>query len=198
MIELQHTLAHPEQLKALYEQSVSELEAIQPRIEELEKAVQELRELRTMKQRLLTLKMSLAALIEGITKDNVDDFLLGESSAERLYSETKLYDYSELSALKTFHPERALSEVSLILKQKNSLNAEMFKAVVFNGGKASTEEIKRYLVETGAKQPQTGEGFEAVPLTEISSRANYLVRKGVLQPMGRGDFYCTLGWVDPE
>ena len=45
------------------------------------------------------------------------------------------------------------------------------------------------------EKPQTGEGFEAMSLSEISSRANYLIRKGILNPHQRGVFYTHLGWM---
>ncbi len=191
-------LASTERLEALLQEAENELSALQPRIDELEAQIQELKKLKLEKQRLLTLKMSLSALLESSTKDNALDDTTSYELANSASHETKLYDFNELSTLKTFHPEAAFKQVDQILKQKNSLNYEMFKAVVFNGGKASTEQIKAYLVECGARQPQTGEGFEEVPLTEISSRANYLVRKGILRPMDRGMFYATLGWLDPQ
>jgi hypothetical protein len=198
MPETKLTLSNPERLKELLRETECELSQIQPKIEELEAAVQELRELKLTKQRLLTLKMSLSTMIDNVAEDHVQEKFADTYTGKTDFDETKVFNYSELSTLKSFHPDEAFKQVDKVLKQKNSLNYEMFKAVVFSGGKASTEEIKAFLVESGARQPQTGEGFENVPLTEISSRANYLVRKGILQPMGRGNFYSALGWVDPE
>lgn len=198
MMNLEQTLASPERLGELLKQTEKELSELQPRIEELEAAVQELRELKLAKQRLLTLKMSLSTLLDNITSDMSVEKSHRENGEDHPELETKVFTFEELSALKSFHPDVAFKQVDAYLKQKNSTNYEMFKAVVFNGGKASTEEIKQFLVESGTRQPQTGEGFEDVPLTEISSRANYLVRKGVLRSMGRGTFYSALGWVDPE
>lgn len=193
----QLNLAQPEQLQALLNQAENELGQIQPRINELEDLAQELRELKLAKQRLLTLKMSLAALLDqGTIQNNALDYSR-YTDDELAKLENKLLPFNELSALKIFHPDDALNEVQYILKQKQSLNVDMFKAVVFHGGKATTEEIKAFLVECGAKQPQTGESFENVPLTEISSRVNYLVRKGILHPADRGLFYTHLGWKDP-
>ncbi len=191
-------LASTERLNELLEETEKELAEIQPRIDELEQQMQELRELKAVKQRLLTLKMSLSAILDTDHQQQLKRYDDAECRFDYAQNETKLYDYKELSALKTFHPDYAFEEVDKVLKQKNSLNYDMFKAVVFNGGKASTEEIKAYLVQCGVKQPQTGEPFDEVPLTEISSRINYLVRKGILQPLERGSFYTTLGWVDPD
>jgi len=196
MSKTELTLASPEKLEGLLNQTESELKELQPKIDKLEKSLLELRELKLVKQRLLTLKMSLSTILENIDKDKVKEENAEFLEANLAQTEAKLFNFSGLSASKSFYPDKALQDVDRILKQRNSLNYEMFKAVVFNGGKATTEEIKRYLVEAGLKQPQSGEGFDAVPLTEISSRANYLVRKGILQPLERGAFYSTLGWSD--
>jgi hypothetical protein len=192
------TLASPENLEALLKQAESELEAIQPQIEEIENQLKVLHELKQSRQRLLTLKMSLSALLESSTQPYVESTpgylanTLGDLAQQKLQSFED--DYTYLSTHKTFHPDLALQQVTHALKQRDSLNNDMFRAVVLNGGKASTAEIKTYLVEAGIKQPQTGEGFEDAPLTEISSRANYLVRKGILKALDRGVFYTTLGW----
>lgn len=192
------TLVSPERLQELLTETELELEQLQPCIEEMEKQVQELRKLKQTKQRLITLKMSLSTLLESITRDEVKDKEDSTVTENLETSESAILNFSELSTLKTFHPEEAFRQADRMLKQRNSLNYEMFKAVVFNGGKATTEEIKAYLVESNATQPQTGEGFGKVPLTEISSRVNYLVRKGVLHSADRGAFYSALGWVNPS
>ncbi len=192
------SLTSPQRLQELLQEAERELQEIQPRIEELEKLTQELKSLKLSKQRLITLKMSLTTMLDNLTIDNVESDSESSSMSSMDLTQVKSFSFEELSTLKSFHPDKAFMDVERFLKQKQSLNYEMFKAVVFKGGKASTEEIKAFLVESGAQQPQTGEGFEDVPLTEISSRANYLVRKGVLQPMGRGYFFTPLGWVDPE
>lgn len=192
------SIVAPERLNDLVKEAEEELLKIQPRIEELEGYAEELRELKLSKQRLLTLKMSLSTMIDNSTKDEVFSATDRVSRPDWQTEENKLYNFSELSTSKSFRPDEAFRQVDQMLKQKSSLNYEMFKAVVFNGGKASTEEIKAYLVENKVQQPQTGENFETVPLTEISSRANYMVRKGILHPMDRGVFYTHLGWVDAE
>lgn len=192
------TLSSPERLQTLLTEAEEELSAIQPEIEALEEQIATLKELKLKKQRLLTLKMSLSAMLESFKKDEVLEDNASGLPAILSISETKLYDYKELSTLKTFHPDEALKQVDQFLKQKGSLNYDLYKAVVFQGGKANTEEIRNYLVSAGITQPQTGESFEKVPLTEISSRINYLVRKGVLAPAERGSFFTTLGWCDPE
>ena len=191
----QQTLASPEGLQALLEQAETELESIQPQITELEEKIKDLQALKQSRQRLLTLKMSLGALIESSTHDDAQEpYTMLSSNLAQQKLQAFDNDYTYLSTHKSFHPDLALQQVQQLLKQKESLNYEMFRAVVLNGGKATTIEIKTYLVEAGIKQPQTGDGFEDVPLTEISSRANYLVRKGVLKALERGVFYTPLGW----
>lgn len=192
------SLVSQERLHLLFQEAENQLEQLQPRIDELENMVQELRELKQTKQRLLTLKMSLMTLID--TSKN-DDILLSNTNLTTdsfQDVETKLFNFNELSAIKMFHPDVAFKQADQILKQKDSLNYQIFKAVVYQGGKANTEQIRQFLVDSGVQQPHTKKGFEDVPLTEISSRANYLVRKGVLKPLERGSFYSILGWLDPE
>ena len=93
-----------------------------------------------------------------------------------------------------FIPDVAISEVKKYLRTKNNLNYEIYKAVVFNSGEVTTEELKTYLVENNIKQPKTGKGFKDVELKEISSRVNYLVRKGVLSSPSAGSFRTVFGW----
>lgn len=197
-LDIMESIASEASLSTLLERANQELLAIQPAVEELETKVAELKILKAKKQRLLALKMSVMALLDTSTKA----IALEEDPDETDLSvfteiKTKL-NFENLSADYVFLPQQALEEVDDHLKQKQSLNYQIFQAVVFNGGKASTDAIKQYLVETGAKQPQTGEGFESMPLSDISSRANYLIRKGILQPLSRGVFYTTLGWVPNE
>jgi chromosome segregation ATPase len=195
---LEQTLASPERLQALLDEAEQQLSQIQPEIDGIEAQLERLKELKQTRQRLLTLKLSLSAMIAGL---NNSEAYASDVASEVQAVNTRLRDeslsFEHLQATKTFHPETALSQVVQWLKQKDSLNYEMFRAVVLNGGTATTQEIKDYMVERGLKQPQTGESFESVGLTEISSRANYLVRKGLLKTLERGCFYTHLGWIDP-
>jgi hypothetical protein len=191
-------LVSPDALSKLLAQAETELAQIQPLIDALELQVAELRELKLTKQHLLTLKMSLSTLMDTMAQDALYASTVAlQDNADLAAVETRLYDFNELRTLKMFHPDAALRQVEAVLRHKQSMNYELFKAVVFHGGKATTEEIKTFLVENNICQPQSGEGFETVPLTEISSRANYLVRKGILHTMGRGVFFTSLGWSDP-
>ncbi|MCA9799141.1 MAG: hypothetical protein KC474_06290 [Cyanobacteria bacterium HKST-UBA04] len=185
------SVASVDSLEKLLGKTDKELKQIQPKIEALEKQLDALKELKLRKQRLLTLKMSLMAMLESDTKLNK----VLEASPGLGMGPAAVPGYDALNSAYTFSPEEAFAQVQGQLRATNSLNYQIFQAVVFNGGKASTEAIKQYLVETEAKQPQTGEGFEAMSLSEISSRANYLIRKGILNPHQRGVFYTHLGWM---
>ena len=193
------TLSSPERLEQLLQETQLELEAIGPKIAEMEQLIEDLQQLKRSRQRLLTLKMSLTAMLEGISNEGQDPMEMPgvlSGAVEQKVNETT-QSYEQLSAHNSFVPDLALKQVATILKQQDSLNYHMFKAVVLSGGKATTDEIRQYLIMQDLKQPQTGESFENAPLAEISSRANYLVRKGVLKPYRRGSFYSTLGWALP-
>lgn len=195
------TLASPDRLKVLLSEAEKELSEIQPQIEQLEAQLEQLQDLKRSKQRLLTLKMSLTAMLDGIDKDTKQQAILEAIGSDDTQSNSGISDkeaYTFLSAQKTFHPDAAIEQVSSVLKQRESLNFEMFKAVALLGGKATSQEVKDYLIQNQIKQPQTGEGFETVSLAEISSRLNYLIRKNVLKSAERGVVYTPLGWSDPN
>lgn len=204
-LNLAKSITSEKRLEEMLKEAEEELEKIQPKIEKLEKQVEKLQQLKLAKQKLITLKLSLKSIQENFTKNKASSLvsLSGEEDLRNLTHDKKLsYDLSAsepaVDASKIFFPDRAFSEVDRILRKKTSMNYEIFRAIVFNGGKATTEQIKTYLVENGITQPTTGEGFENVELTDISSRTNYLVRKGLVKPDGRGLFVCNLGWISEE
>lgn len=201
-------------LESLLEETEQELERLSPQIEKLEKQVEKLRQLRLEKQKLITLKLSLQSILENYSDSKVAreaDYTLenylpyGTASSRTLHSPmagwqgSMSYNHPPFPAPRqqtgTFIPDMAFQQVSQVLRKRNSLNYELFRAIVFNGGQASTEQIKQYLVEHQITQPASGQGFEAVELTDISSRVNYLVRKGLVNPDGRGNFVSCLGWL---
>ena len=119
----QQTLASPEGLQALLEQAETELEAIQPKIVELEDKIKELNTLKQSRQRLLTLKMSLGALIESSTHDDAQEpYTMISSNLAQQKLQAFEDDYTYLSTHKSFHPDLALQQVQQLLKQKESLN----------------------------------------------------------------------------
>lgn len=94
-----------------------------------------------------------------------------------------------------FIPELAIEQSKETIKRRESVNFEMFKAIVLNGGIASSEEIRTYLIEQDIRQPnKDNASFEDVALTDISSRISYLVTKGAVQPRGKGVFASSYGW----
>ena len=217
----QSAISSTERLKEMLSETETELESIQPKIEKLELQLQKLKELKLAKQKLITLKLSIQSILSNFSgaipttlnaKDlaknySVDDQILNQE----LNLETKDTKQKSLStkpelpktkALNTsvpqeaFIPELAFSQADAVLKRKSSINYDLFRAVVFSGGLASTEQIRQYLIDHQIKQPASGESFEGVALTDISARINYLVRKGLVKPDGRGTFVSCLGWAE--
>ncbi len=204
-LNLAKSITSEKRLEEMLEEAEAELEKIQPQIEKLEKQADKLRQLKLAKQKLITLKLSLKSILENFSKNKVEPSILLSGSPElrnlmagRESSVRLSTSQSTENASKIFLPDLAFSEVDRILRKKTSMNYEIFRAIVFNGGKATTEQIKAYLVENGITQPTTGEGFENVELTDISSRTNYLVRKGLVSPDGRGLFISNLGWIKED
>lgn len=198
-------------LEDLLTETEMELEQLEPQIEKLEKQIEKLKELKLAKQKLITLKLSIKSILSNYSENNAGaetQVLLHQGA--RMQSPGEAYsslptDYKNTASLYqipqpvklpgTFLPDRAFAQVNTVLRRKDSLNYEMFRAIVFNGGQANTDQIKQYLIEHDIKQPASGNGFEDVELTDISSRINYLVRKGLVNPDGRGNFVSCLGWV---
>lgn len=201
-------------MEALLSETEEELQRIEPQIEKLEKQLEKLKELKLAKQKLITLKLSIKSILTNFsdarTMSSIDlrttEMLSRESTlnlAKNLSPVSTDYKNASLVAKApepvrlpgTFLPDMAFNQVNEVLRKRSSLNYELFRAIVFNGGQANTEQIKEYLVEHHIKQPASGETFENVALTDISSRVNYLVRKGLVNPDGRGNFVSCLGWV---
>lgn len=212
-------IASTDRLEELLEEAERELELLQPKIDKLEKQLDKLKELKLAKQKLITLKLSIKSILSNFSNSKVStlvndlpEIMLSKSAESLNLSEVqktsqilqpatvnvKSVPVSAVLLEGTFLPEMAFKQVDTVLRKKTSINYDLFRAIVFNGGSANTEEIKQYLVEHHVKQPASGEGFEAVELTDISSRVNYLVRKGVVKPDGRGTFISCLGWTDSE
>ncbi|HEY9685992.1 MAG TPA: hypothetical protein V6C52_03360 [Coleofasciculaceae cyanobacterium] len=198
-------------LEELLEETESELASLEPQIEKLEKQLDKLKELKLAKQKLITLKLSIKSILSnfshssnGIAATSVDiNDLTLKFSKPPLNNKTSTSQSARVTSESSnpgelFLPEQAFTEVNTVLRKRTSLNYELFRAIVFKGGKASTEDIKAFLVENNIRQPASGESFEAVELTDISSRVNYLVRKGVVKPDGRGNFISLLGWSDSQ
>jgi DNA repair exonuclease SbcCD ATPase subunit len=188
-------------LEKILEEADQELNKIQPHIEYLEESLKKLSELKQKKHKLLALKASIKSLLNQNDVNN--DFFQNQMShinndTNKLVTSgttsAHVIDINNTYESNLFVPELALTQVKQFLRTKNNLNYEIFKAVVYNGGEATTEEIKRYLVSNKITQPKTGKTFDDVELKDISSRANYLVRKQVLVTVAPGVFKTILGY----
>lgn len=219
-----HKISSTDRLEELLEETEQELLALGPQIDKLEKQIEKLKELKLAKQKLITLKLSIKSILSNfslVSKDETATNLVGlelrnllssdvelkrfstsQTSAERLRP-AKASQVSQQRVTKhlpdgVFVPERAFQEADCILRRKDSINYELYRAIVFNGGSASTEALKQYLLDHAILQPGNGQSFEHVELTDISSRVNYLVRKGIVTPDGRGNFISNLGWLPDD
>jgi hypothetical protein len=210
-------IASTERLEHMLHETEDALAELQPKIEKLEQQLDKLNELKLSKQKLITLKLSLKSILSNFAETNLTSsndsnscftsFNTMETSVNsEVFNKNKAFiDTSKKlkTSLKTFKnfnpetifiPEKAFHEADSFLRRKTSVNYNLFQAIVHHGGKASTEQIRQYLIENRIQQPTHQEGFEEVPLTDISSRVNYLVRKGLVQPDERGSFIACVGW----
>ena len=197
------SISDPNRLEDLLQEVDSELGKIQPKIEKLEKEMEKLKELKLTKQKLITLKLSIKSIVDNFSHSKNSELMaaLGVETSptvllQKLHSPSYQTSEPAFELDRLFLPDQAFEAANQVLRQKNSLNYEIFRAIVFNGGRATTEQIKQYLVQNNITQPTTGEGFEHVELTDISSRVNYLVRKGIVDPAGKGLFISRLGWQE--
>ncbi len=185
-------------ISKLLQEANSELSKIEPEIQYLEECQKKLGELKSQKIKLNSLILSLSTLVneEGVIKKTTtqSDNKNNAKNKTLLQSNVTKEDVSVNDSNHVFVPMEALNLVKDYLRTNNNLNYEIFKAIVYNSGIATTEQIKSYLVENGIKQPKSGKGFERVELKEISSRTNYLVRKNLLISIKPGIFKSTLGW----
>jgi vacuolar-type H+-ATPase subunit I/STV1 len=208
-LEKGSAIASDERMSALIKEAESELAAIEPRIQELEKLTEELQELKTQKQKLLTFKVSLEAISNNYAKHPIDvnthklnnsrqfQFLTSTSSKNSNRHTKQPFlsttQRSNLDERGTFDPSEAIRQAKRVVRV-SSLNYQLFQALVENGGVIDTPAIKQFLLQQDIRQPGTGESFQEVALTSISSRMNYLVRKGLVEADGRGMFIAHVGW----
>jgi hypothetical protein len=203
-------LADVETLQTLFDQATAELAELEPALLTMETTLTQLQaEYTTLKaqhQRVLTLKQSLQPLL-GLPHANSDKPNSDKSSAKHASqpstpSATSIKTDSIKADLPTlayvgqgFSAEVAFHEGNTRLRQRDSVNFEIFRAIVYAGGQATTDQVKQYLIEQNIQQPGSGQGFEHVSLADISARANYLVKKGLIVIERRGVFKSLVGWV---
>ena len=197
-IETQSIL-DPSRLEKLLQEAEAELSKIKPEIEYLEECVKKIHALKEKEHKLNSLIISLKS-IQGSFDTNIN------MDINNSYIQTQNTTTKQLNKIDTiyqnkrkiFIPEVALNDVKKSLRTKNNLNYEIYKAVVFNTGTATTEQIKEYLVKNKIKQPKKLRGFENTELKEILPWANYLVRINLPISLTPGVFSTVYGWSEAE
>lgn len=196
------SLSDPDRLEGLLAETELELARLQPEMDALQSQMQQLEqqwsEHQQRKQTLCALHRSLSQILGYAplpeTTTSADASVQSSPTTTDTQANTAPEAAAFSTANKTFLPDVAFEQANQILMRRDSLNYELFRAIVYRGGRATTEELKQFLIEHDIRQPTTGQSFENVPLTDISSRVNYLVRKGVVRTEGYGQFVASLGW----
>lgn len=191
-----------DRIESLVREAIAELNEITPEIEYLESCVEKLTALRERRHKLNSLIINLRSILpkDNSTKEDVKTSI-GDTKKHKdnlRQNNVNKISIDTINGRKIFIPEVALSDAKNYLRTKNNINYEIYKAVVFNTGEATTDEIKYYLIKNNIKQPKTGKGFENVELSEISSRTNYLVRKNLLISPYPGTYSTVYGWEEAE
>ncbi|MDD3014676.1 MAG: hypothetical protein PHC34_13330 [Candidatus Gastranaerophilales bacterium] len=196
------SIASNDRISELITEAENELSKIKPEIEYLEQCQKKLRDMKDQQFKLNSLIISLKGVMKFSGVNNSENVILDNNDVKiknkSLDNDVITVNVNSENIRKIFMPDQAYSQVKKYLRTKNNMNYEIYKAVVFNSGSATTQEIKNYLIENGVKQPKTGKGFEKIELKEISSRANYLVRKSVLISTEPGHFRSVFGWCEIE
>lgn len=204
---LSKAITSEDRLSEMLAETEKELDVLQPKIERLEKQLEKLQSLKQEKQKLITLKLSIKAILdnfhgevppvstESITTLPITVPRTGQTPQTLAVPVTPRIKEKAITLPEgVFIPENAFEAVDTILKRKQSVNYEMYRAVVYKGGRATTEDIRDYLVENQVALPGTGQLFDTISLSELASRINYLIRKGVLSSPGRGLYQTVHGW----
>jgi hypothetical protein len=190
-------------LETLRESTYAELRLVRERIEVLQQQVLELAALQEKEAQLAGLETHLGMLLEGravCLQPSVPErgqAASSETGELRGRKRRKAYSHSETllpeHSTGAFFPEKAYTEADDVLRHRFSMNYEIFRAIVLNGGQASTREIRQYLIDQRIKTA-AGKTFEDTPLSEISARTAYLVKRQVIRPIAPGRFQSCFGW----
>jgi hypothetical protein len=181
-------------LKRLYDQTRAELAEVKVKVTELEEQQKLLEKLQLRVAHLEGLERQLSYMVEGILPP---EHIVGANTRTEKRPKRKAYAHTETllpqGSSGAFFPEKAYAGADEVLQYRHSVNYEIFRAVVLNGGQASTRDIRDYLIEHKIKTP-AGKTFEATRLSEVSARTAYLVKKGVIQAIAPGRFQSCFGW----
>jgi hypothetical protein len=203
------SLADTPRLEALLQEAQTELAHITPQLMTLELTLNQVQaqvgELKQKRQRLLGLTSSLSALLVPSPVASC----VNDANSHHIPNAEKIKETQKPKSVKrqlpllppssdgVFLPALAFKQGDTILKRKDSINYEIFRAIVYQGGQATTEQIRQYLVEQKVVIPKTGETFETVSLSEISARVSYLVKHGIARSVGTGSYLSCFGWDQP-
>ncbi|EKE04163.1 MAG: hypothetical protein ACD_20C00099G0008 [uncultured bacterium] len=194
------SIASNERIQSLITEAEEELLKIQPEITYLEQCQKKLVELKEQQFKLNSLVVSLRSLVKNsdVNKNarNKNEDISNDIEDNEVKIAVNVSKDNDDNSRKIFLPDQAISQVKNYLRTNNNLNYEIYKGIIFNSGQGTTADIKKYLVDNKVKQPKSGKGFEDVELKEISSRANYLVRKNILTSPEPGAFRSVFGWCD--
>jgi hypothetical protein len=92
-----------------------------------------------------------------------------------------------------FIPDVALEQAKQYIKQPGTLNHNIFKAIVYSGGRATSEQVRNYLVNNDIRLPKTNQSFDEVPLAKIATKITYLAKQGMVDQV-KGIYTSKLGW----
>lgn len=92
-----------------------------------------------------------------------------------------------------FIPDVALEQAKAFIKQPGTLNHNIFKAIVYSGGRATSEQVRNYLINNDIRLPKTNQPFDEVPLAKLSTKLTYLAKQGMID-QHNGIYTSKLGW----
>jgi hypothetical protein len=92
-----------------------------------------------------------------------------------------------------FIPDVALEQAKAFIKQPGTLNHNIFKAIVYSGGRATSEQVRNYLINNDIRLPKTNQHFDEVPLAKLSTKLTYLAKQGMIDQYN-GIYTSKLGW----
>jgi hypothetical protein len=194
--ELSAPMLDERHLLQLFQHTQAELSETREKLAELEGQLSILEKLKLRIAQLEGLERQLEYMVQGKAppESNFAQTLQGTHQRRRRKAYSHTNTVLPQGSSGAFFPEKAYEGADEILQYRHSVNYEIFRAVVLNGGQASTRDIRDYLIEHNIKTP-AGKTFEDARLSEVSARTAYLVKKGVIQAIAPGRFQSCFGWA---